>query len=97
MRWNRQFGKKLENMLRWHIWFAWHPVRCQDGTVVWLEFVWRCWPWYLRCDSAPPLFAPMNDWSPPSPLKVAAPDITPSVLPQPETGRTPNCKETASS
>lgn len=30
----------------WHLWFAWHPVRCEVAigleTWVWLEQVYRC-------------------------------------------------------
>lgn len=25
----------------WHQWFAWRPVVAEDGTFVWLEYVWR--------------------------------------------------------
>lgn len=33
-----RFG--LQNVLEWHPWFAWHPIRV-DGEIVWLEWVWR--------------------------------------------------------
>jgi hypothetical protein len=28
------------NQYNWHTWFAWHPIWV-DGTVVWLELVYR--------------------------------------------------------
>ena len=31
----------------WTPWFAWHPVTCIDGTIVWLE---RVEARYLNCD-----------------------------------------------
>ena len=40
MRWGRKEIPKR--------WFAWHPVRCQDAYVRWLEFVWRRRIWTGR-------------------------------------------------
>lgn len=34
------------------LWFAWHPVRLNDGRWLWLDYVWRRW----ECDK----FAPTN-------------------------------------
>ena len=27
----------------WHVWFAWFPVKTEDGYIVFLEIVWRNW------------------------------------------------------
>jgi len=34
------FKDEKERLMRWHRWFAWHPVRW-DGGWAWLEPVWR--------------------------------------------------------
>lgn len=36
----RWFRKK-ERLEKWHLWFAWHPVRLHEGDCRWLEFVER--------------------------------------------------------
>lgn len=28
---------------KWESWFAWHPVFCQDGYIVWFDYVYRNW------------------------------------------------------
>lgn len=33
--------KRSTDILDWHCWFAWYPVRLEDGQVAWLEFVER--------------------------------------------------------
>jgi len=32
---------KCARLSKWHLWFAWHPVRVGDGDVRWLEVVER--------------------------------------------------------
>lgn len=29
-----------------HEWFAWHPVRMEDGRLAWLTVVLRQWRWH---------------------------------------------------
>lgn len=26
---------------KWHLWFAWHPVKTEDNFLVWLQYVYR--------------------------------------------------------
>jgi hypothetical protein len=33
--------KKRRDYKIWHRWFAWFPLKTQDGTWVWLETIWR--------------------------------------------------------
>ena len=28
-----------QNLMSWHRWFAWHPVRLNDGKLCWLKYV----------------------------------------------------------
>ena len=28
---------------KWESWFAWYPVFCQDGYIVWFDYVYRNW------------------------------------------------------
>ena len=39
MRWSPQI-KRLPEIIDWHTWFAWHPVKVH-GTWVWLETIER--------------------------------------------------------
>jgi hypothetical protein len=32
---------KLERLQKWHLWFAWHPVRLGENDCRWLEWVQR--------------------------------------------------------
>lgn len=32
---------RAKRLSRWHTWFAWHPVRVDEDTMVWLEIVYR--------------------------------------------------------
>jgi hypothetical protein len=32
---------RMKPFLMWHKWFAWHPVRLDDGRRVWLETILR--------------------------------------------------------
>ena len=34
---------KTADKSEWRRWFAWFPVRAEDGTLVWLETVQRRW------------------------------------------------------
>lgn len=36
---------KKNRLGQWHLWFAWHPVRVEQGYVVWLETVERIVLW----------------------------------------------------
>ena len=27
----------------WESWFAWRPVRCEEGYLVWMDYVYRNW------------------------------------------------------
>lgn len=38
MRWDRN-----HHLQQWHSWFAWRPVRTEDGDWVWLERVQRAY------------------------------------------------------
>lgn len=41
MRWySESIATRLDRILTWHEWFAWHPVRVGD-SMVWLEYVER--------------------------------------------------------
>lgn len=39
--------KKVDRCQHWHPWFAWRPVRVQEGYCVWLEHIWRRGDYYL--------------------------------------------------
>lgn len=39
MRWKLSGGIDTD---KWHRWFAWRPVKLQDGWWAWLEYVDRC-------------------------------------------------------
>jgi len=40
------WGKKENNKKVWHLWFAWVPVRLDDGRIVWLELVERKYSYF---------------------------------------------------
>lgn len=34
-------AQRRERLAQWHEWFAWHPIKAECGTIVWLERVRR--------------------------------------------------------
>lgn len=40
MRWT--YKKTLYNIMDWHPWYAWRPIKTKD-SLVWLEYVQRKW------------------------------------------------------
>ena len=36
---------------KWHRWFAWYPIWTDEHELVWLQTVWRTWPWWSRLDN----------------------------------------------
>ena len=35
----RPANEKWERLSQWHLWFAWRPVRLDDGRWAWLEWL----------------------------------------------------------
>lgn len=33
--------ERVSRLETWHRWFAWYPVRLENGDLVWFETVWR--------------------------------------------------------
>lgn len=31
----------MRSIEMWHNWFAWRPVRCLSGKIIWLRRIWR--------------------------------------------------------
>lgn len=39
---SESFESRRERLRRWHLWFAWYPVRATgENKKIWLERVWR--------------------------------------------------------
>jgi hypothetical protein len=65
MKWDcgETWGEKKARLGKWHLWFAWRPVRVADHDCRWLEYIWRrgdyrcCfyegwWDWEYSTDGA---------------------------------------------
>lgn len=56
----KSYSQKLDDREQWHRWFAWHPVRLDDHTIVWLVMLERRMPWIPRVPKYPGPMIPIS-------------------------------------